>query len=283
MKPKYCYAAIVVLSLLLAGTRPALAISIPGDASIGTWDAATRTYTLKTNVDVYDTLEIDEDNLTLDGDGCTIFANPTINGINLEDKTGVTIKNVRVRNALVGIALDDSTRNTIINNIVSDNYTGIRLRGNSNENTLLGNILANSVEFGVILHHKAPSYNTVVRNNFLRNSTNVAVFSGIDNIIDPQVPTTGNYWSAHGSVTDGRFDTVNVDVSLGDPELCNGLDDDVDGYIDEDFTYNGLPIGDACTGIGVCSGAWGDVYCKDLYTADCTSNDPGSGDYGGSP
>ncbi len=66
---KHIYTAIVVLSFLLAGIRPAYATkSIPTDLSIGTWDETTRTYTLTTNV-VDEGIVIDEDNLTLDGAG----------------------------------------------------------------------------------------------------------------------------------------------------------------------------------------------------------------------
>ena len=72
MTLKYRYAAIVGLSLVAVVTQPALGISIPGDTSVGTWNHGTRTYTLTT--DVYETIEIDEDDLTLDGAGYTVTA-----------------------------------------------------------------------------------------------------------------------------------------------------------------------------------------------------------------
>jgi hypothetical protein len=44
---------------------------IPGDLSIGTWDPINRIYTLTT--DVGQAIQIDQDNLTLDGDGYSVI------------------------------------------------------------------------------------------------------------------------------------------------------------------------------------------------------------------
>jgi len=49
-------------------------------------------------------------------------------------------------------------------------------------------------------------------------------------------------------------------------EICDGLDNDCDGEVDEDFTYSGLSIGDAC-GVGECAG--GTVTCISDTEATC--------------
>ena len=58
-------AVLFVASALAQGEH-----SVPTDTSIGEWNPVTRTYTLTT--DVYESIVIDEDNLTLDGAGHTV-------------------------------------------------------------------------------------------------------------------------------------------------------------------------------------------------------------------
>ena len=95
MKLRYWHVAVVVLSLLVFGRQPAVgARYIPGDLSIGTWDDISRTYTLTT--DVYETIEVEEDNLTLDGAGHTVMAGSSLDGICLLSRTGVIVRNVNV-------------------------------------------------------------------------------------------------------------------------------------------------------------------------------------------
>ncbi len=53
------------------------------------------------------------------------------------------------------------------------------------------------------------------------------------------------------------------------PEICNGLDDDCDESTDEDFGYEGLPIGWACHGRGVCG--LGEVVCISSHAATCST------------
>ncbi|MCB9730406.1 MAG: hypothetical protein H6744_03745 [Deltaproteobacteria bacterium] len=49
---------------------------------------------------------------------------------------------------------------------------------------------------------------------------------------------------------------------FGDEVSCNGLDDDCDGQTDEGLvTQEGLPLGAACTGKGLCVGSTGKVEC----------------------
>lgn len=86
MKPKYLHAAIVALSLLVVGAAPALATKhIPGDPDIGKWDDVNRIYTLAT--DVSGTIQIDEDHLTLDGAGCTVYGTGTGYGVDISNRT----------------------------------------------------------------------------------------------------------------------------------------------------------------------------------------------------
>ena len=95
MKTKHLHAISVVLLLLVVGTQPALGTKyIPSDPDIGTWDEVNRIYTL--TKDVYETIQIDEDNLTLDGAGHTVTGSDSV-GVDLVVRTAVTVKELNVQ------------------------------------------------------------------------------------------------------------------------------------------------------------------------------------------
>ena len=57
--------------------------------------------------------------------------------------------------------------------------------------------------------------------------------------------------------------------------LCDGVDEDEDGAIDEDFLWQGQPVGDACLGVGECG--VGVVECSpDGLGAQCSTDAGGS-------
>ena len=72
-------------------------------------------------------------------------------------------------------------------------------------------------------------------------------------------------------------DVVCSTASLIKPEVCNYQDDDCDGDTDENQDYDGVNVGDACTGVGNC-GTWpGVVECHPVAeVAVCSTNPDGS-------
>ncbi len=57
-------------------------------------------------------------------------------------------------------------------------------------------------------------------------------------------------------------------------EMCNGVDDNCDGFVDEGFAFNGLPVGSPCLGVGECG--LGVVECGSAGATRCSSNVGGS-------
>jgi hypothetical protein len=92
-------------------------------SSIGIWDSATKTCTLTT--DLNETIQIDDDGITLDGNGHTLTGSYTGGGVYFYKKTEITVKNLNIKNFGAGIYLRESNNNTISNINNSDNSYGI--------------------------------------------------------------------------------------------------------------------------------------------------------------
>ncbi|MHC4509021.1 MAG: right-handed parallel beta-helix repeat-containing protein [Planctomycetota bacterium] len=222
MKPKYLNAAIVVLSLLVMGTQPALGTKyIPSDTSIGTWDSVNRVYTLTT--DVSEAIQIDEDNLTLDGAGHTVTGPGTGHGVNLSGRTGVTLKGLTVQGFSNGISLFNSSSNTLSGNSVQSHYyAGIYLR-DSSTNTLTANTV-NSNTWGIYLYES--NDNTVTDNTVESNNQGILVQDCSGNTLTGNTTSSNSQGifiaSVHGSssnntITDNTADNnhegIRIEVS----------------------------------------------------------------------
>ncbi len=133
--------------------------------SIGTWNVASKTCTLTT--DLTETIEIDSDGITLDGNGHTITGPGGGRGIYLSERNRVTVKNTNIRNFFEGIYLYNSSYNTLSGNNVSNNEFGIVLDSSSNNNILSGNNVSNN---GSSIDLYYSSNNTLSGNNFNSNT-----------------------------------------------------------------------------------------------------------------
>jgi parallel beta-helix repeat protein len=145
---------------------------IPTDTFIGTWDPIARIYILSTDVD--GTIQIDEDNLTLNGAGHTVTGAGSDCGIYLYKRTAVTVRGVNVEGFSFGIYLHDSNNNTLENNTLNrNNRYGIYLH-NSSDNTVIGNITMDNHE-GIFLHDS--SSNILVTNVASSNYTGIYLYN----------------------------------------------------------------------------------------------------------
>ena len=188
------------------------------------------TYTFTSNI--YDEVVVERDNVTLDGAGYTLQGTGGVNevGIRLTGRNNVTIQNMTImgfgssaiylsqssnnilqlnnitKNLGWSIELSYSNSNTVRENNVIDNESGIRLYY-SNNNTLYGNNIRNfnivSPSDGIWTYYS--SYNTFKENNLTDNINGVSIGSGSyitisgNNIMDNHV---GIYlgWSCNDTI-----------------------------------------------------------------------------------
>ena len=151
MGKKQRYTAILIVSLLAILGHPVVgAVSIPTDTLAGTWNPGTRTYTL--NQDLSEPIEIVQDNVVLDGVGHTVAGSGSGYGVDIEWRTGVTVKNLTVRGFIYGIYVSYSSGNSLTGNTVSSNTSFGILIHRSNNNTITGNTISSNTEGMHLIH-----------------------------------------------------------------------------------------------------------------------------------
>ena len=198
--------------LVFIQTRPSTKF-IPGDTSIGIWDPGTRTYTL--NTDVYETIQIDEDNLTLDGNGYIVTGTGTGYGVYLNARTAVAIRNVNVRRFSYGIYLYNSIDNNLTDNTSSwNNSYGIYLY-NSSDNTLTNNTASNNHE-GIFLRYSGG--NTLITNTASNNYSGIYLYNSGDNTLIDNTASNNNlgiylYYNCNNNIVTGN--TANLNNNYG--------------------------------------------------------------------
>ncbi len=99
-------------------------------------------------------------------------------GIDMGDNTHHnTIKNCTIYNNngdYGGLYLNNSDYNTISNNIIHGNSTGIRIRGYSDSNTLKNNLIYNNTSAGVVVYDLSDD-NSLINNTFYNNTKEIKI------------------------------------------------------------------------------------------------------------
>ena len=117
--------------------------------------------------DIFDSIIVERDNIVVDGAGYTLQGTGSGKGIDLSDRSNVTIQNVEIREFNDGIWLYNASNNTIIGNtITANNQWGIRLPGSSN-NTVSGNTITNNDYGGIVV---MDSDNNIISGNNVTNN-----------------------------------------------------------------------------------------------------------------
>jgi len=165
---------------------------------IGTWNVTEHKCTLSMPLSGV-TIYIESDGIILDGNGNTLTGTGSGFGIFFDGKTGVTIKNLKVKNFASGITVYNSSNNNlpsnhnILDNSLSENQIGIYL-SNSNSSTLKNNTVSNNSGWGIALASNANN-NTVMGNTISNGLYGVYIldFSNNNLIINNTVSNNSGY------------------------------------------------------------------------------------------
>lgn len=174
---------VIALGLVMAGGAGATKFikidSKGGDCtSFGTWSTKTKTCTLISGLT--ETIQINANGITLDGDGYTITGNSTGNGVYLSGRSDVTIKNLNIEQFYNGVSLLYSNNNKLIDNTVSSNYNnGVSLL-NSNNNYLIGNTVSNNY-VGILL--SSSKNNMLTSNNANSQLMGISLYYSNSNML----------------------------------------------------------------------------------------------------
>jgi len=176
-------------------------------STFGTWDSGTSTCTFTKDVLItanVNFLSINSNNITVEGAGHTVtgFGSGFTSGINITARSGVTVKNLKVKSFNNGIYSLASSGVTIKGNTVQSNNVGGNGYGIAVTNTTGSNI-----------------YN----NNFISNisQANAYMYGGSGNSFTQSAPSGGNYYD--------NFDTTGEGCSDGNS----------DGFCDATYSFTG--------------------------------------------
>ncbi len=214
-------------------------------ASIGVWDAVTKTCTL--NTDLYfagDGIEIAGHGITLDGNGHTVTGSTYGDGIYSAGFNNITLRNLIVRKFDTrGISIADSSGANVTNNQLYENYYGIlfynssggTVSGNtllatgnqgisfntgSNDNVATGNNVSQALSFGSAISIWDSSGNLIIANDLSSTKMNGVGIVGTDNMI-----RDNNTHNSGTGISVGRFGQV----TTGNVILNNSISDNKNG------------------------------------------------------
>ncbi|MBI2937595.1 MAG: right-handed parallel beta-helix repeat-containing protein [Thaumarchaeota archaeon] len=214
--------SVTVISIIVAATL--LILSIAAFNLPAAQAATTGTLTITSNTvlteDHYGNIIIAADNITLDGNGYTVTGNNSGVGVSLSERTGVTVKNLKIKNFATGVSVGGySNNNDIIGNTITNNeWNGIGVGVGSRNNTIASNTIRNNLQYGIYLH--ITSGNTVTGNIISNNGNGVFLDTACDS-----TTVTGNTIINNG----GRG--LWLTISKGNTITSNTISNNTDGIL----------------------------------------------------
>jgi parallel beta-helix repeat protein len=189
--------------------------------------------------DIYDSIVVQRDGVTIDGDGYRLQGTGVGTGIDLRGRMSVTIRNTYITGFQTGIYLWDAAKfNSIIDNTVIYNTVAIALDGLVSSSTIVSNVIANNSGYGVYLHDVG---NTgIYGNSITGNALGIRVLFGRGDF-------SGNIFTGNlGPVVDFQALSVNFtgNTIANNYEGVGGYDlheSDIEGNIIRN-NYYGLSI-----------------------------------------
>jgi parallel beta-helix repeat protein len=153
--------------------------------------------------DLYDkTIIVEKDNITLDGNGHLLLGSstPYSTAVNISDREGVTIKNLKITSYYYGISIEFSRYNTLIGNTISDN--------------------------NIVIYAEGSTDNLIFHNNFITEpNRKYGGANSWDNTIE------GNYWSGDQNEDFHSGPSQNITGSDGIGDYTYIVDEDnLDSY-----------------------------------------------------
>lgn len=193
--------------------------------------------------DIYLPIVIERDNIILDGNGHVLQGMNVYGskGIDLTDRSGVTVKNITIKGFDYGVYLVSASNNVLLQNNLTDNYCGVWL-AYSSRNLIISNTMTNNDFCGIWLknslsnkiykntltsHYNYTIYlgysnNTIIDKNTLANNhLSIFLYSSVNNSISGN-NITQNYQGIHLSsssqnlLTKNTFSNNNIGLGLSD-------------------------------------------------------------------
>jgi parallel beta-helix repeat protein len=155
--------------------------------------------------DVFSSIVVEKDDIILDGMGFALQGDGIGEGIRLDGRTNVTIKNVKVRDFEPCIYLDNSSNNEISGNTLKSTLGAgphwiTQIRNFSNNNSISGNIIeyeSSWDDYAILISRSL--YNIIIGNNITSNMHCI----GLDNyanhtiISGNTITSTGDWGGVH--------------------------------------------------------------------------------------